>query len=89
MQIKQFRLAIAASTIPLLMSCQTPTNGYSADVAQARREVDDLSRALKQEFCRGQYPMQVTPETYNALDPFSQRYITANNQQFIDAGCKV
>jgi len=33
--------------------------------------------------------MQVTPETYNALDPFSQKYITANNQQFIDAGCKV
>ena len=89
MPIKLLRLAIAASTIPLLMSCQTPTNASSSDVAQARREVDDLSRALKQEFCRGQYPMQVTPETYNALDAFSQRYITANNQQFIDAGCKV
>ena len=68
-----------------MMSCPTPTS----DVAQAKREVDDLSRALKQEFCRGQYPMQVTPEQYNALDEFSQRYVTANNNQYIQAGCKV
>lgn len=87
--MKLSRLATISILLPVLTSCQTKSNGYSVEIREAVKPLEDNASALKLEFCRGQTPQEVPPEVYNSLDEFSRKYVRNNAQQWLDAGCKV
>lgn len=80
------RLAIVAIAIPLLTSCQTPSQ---TSYSETTKPVEDLRVALLLEFCRGQTPQSITRAEYDAWPQAAKDYATSNVAQWIAAGCKI
>jgi len=89
MRIKPLRLAIVSILLPILTACQTQKNGSSTDVFEAVKPLNETADELKKAFCAGQTPQEVPKEIYDTLDDFTKQYIRRNNNQFLEAGCKV
>ena len=86
MQIRLLRLATVAIAIPLLTSCQTPSQ---TSYSETTKPVEDLRVALLIEFCRGQTPQSITRAEFDAWPQAAKDYATANVAQWIAAGCKI
>lgn len=80
------RLAIVAIAIPVLTSCQTPSQ---TSYSETTKPVEDLRVALLIEFCRGQTPQSITRAEYDSWPQAAKDYATANVAQWIAAGCKI
>ena len=80
------RLAMVAIAIPLLTSCQTPSQ---TSYSETTKPVEDLRVALLIEFCRGQTPEAITRAEYDAWPQAAKDYATSNVAQWIAAGCKI
>ena len=86
MQIRLLRLATVAIAIPLLTSCQTPSQtSYSETI----KPVEDLRVSLLIEFCRGQTPQSITRAEYDAWPQAAKDYATNNVNQWLQQGCKL
>ena len=80
------RLAIVAVAIPVLSSCQTPSQtSYSETI----KPVEDLRVALLIEFCRGQTPESISRAEYDSWPQAAKDYATANVNQWLQQGCKL
>lgn len=86
MQIRLLRLATVAIAIPLLTSCQTPSQ---TSYSETTKPIEDLRVALLIEFCRGQTPESITRAEYDAWPQAAKNYATSNVAQWIAAGCKI
>lgn len=86
MQIRLLRLAIVAVAIPLLTSCQTPSQ---PSFSETTKPVEDLRVALLIEFCRGQTPQSITRAEYDTWPQKAKNYATSNVAQWIAAGCSL
>jgi hypothetical protein len=84
--MKLSRLAIVAVAIPILSSCQTPSQ---TSYSETTKPVEDLRVQLLIEFCRGQTPESVTRAEYDSWPQAAKDYATSNVAQWIAAGCKI
>lgn len=80
------RLAIVAVAMPVLASCQTPSQ---TSYSETTKPIEDLRVQLLIEFCRGQTPESVTRAEFDAWPQAAKDYATANVAQWIAAGCKI
>ena len=80
------RLAIVAVAMPVLASCQTPSQ---TSYSETTKPIEDLRVQLLIEFCRGQTPQSVTRAEFDAWPQAAKDYATANVAQWIAAGCKI
>ena len=80
------RLATVAIAIPLLTSCQTPSQ---TSYSETTKPVEDLRVALLIEFCRGQTPQSITRAEYDTWPQAAKDYATANVNQWLQQGCKL
>ena len=80
------RLAIVAVAMPVLASCQTPSQ---TSYSETTKPIEDLRVQLLIEFCRGQTPESVTRAEYDAWPQAAKDYATSNVAQWIAAGCKI
>lgn len=80
------RLAIMASIILITPACQTTTKPLPKDgpdlIASAVSEA-------KLEWCRGQKPAEFKQSEFDAAPQWVRDYIAGNNDQWLNAGCKV
>ena len=86
MQIRLLRLATVAIAIPLLTSCQTPSQ---TSYSETTKPIEDLRVALLIEFCRGQTPESVTRAEFDAWPQAAQDYATNNVNQWLQQGCRI
>lgn len=86
MQTQLLKRATIALAIPLLTSCQTPSQ---TSYSETTRPVEDLRVQLLIEYCRGQTPQSITRAEYDAWPQAAKDYATANVAQWIAAGCKI
>ena len=86
MRMRLLRLGIMAVAIPVLASCQTPSQTFYSETT---KPVEDLRVALLIEFCRGQTPESVTRAEYDSWPQAAKDYATSNVAQWIAAGCKI
>jgi len=80
------RLAIVAVAIPLLTSCQTPSQ---TSYSETTKPIEDLRVALLIEFCRGQTPESVSRAEFDAWPQAAKDYATANVNQWLQQGCRL
>lgn len=80
------RLAMVAIAIPLLMSCQTPSQ---TSYSETTKPIEDLRVQLLIEFCRGQTPQSITRAEYDTWPQEAKNYATSNVAQWIAAGCQI
>jgi hypothetical protein len=86
MQIRLLRLAIVAVAMPVLASCQTPSQ---TSYSETTKPIEDLRVALLIEFCRGQTPESVTRAEFDAWPQAAKDYATNNVNQWLQQGCSL